>query len=288
MGVDPHAAGEWKPSDSMIRIGDFARMSGVSVAALRHYDSLGLLRPVFVSEESGYRFYDASQFMTLYRIDVLKSLGFSLKEIQTILQHELTPKRMSDLLVEKKKTAEASLQAERQKIKRLELQIQIIEGLQKMTTDEVKTQVVGAATFASVPLLLPTNEQAGEMIGEAFDQLFRTLNALKIEPTGPCLAIWHSSPDDVVDESLDVAVPINPDVTLPEGTLVRLELPEQLVASVTHRGPFSEFQVCHIILKEWMALNGFILTGPYREIYHSPPGDDAVTEVHYPIKKLER
>ncbi|MGH2504585.1 MAG: MerR family DNA-binding transcriptional regulator, partial [Ktedonobacterales bacterium] len=45
----------------MIKIGDFARIGQVSIKALRHYDALGLLRPMRIHPESGYRFYDLTQ-----------------------------------------------------------------------------------------------------------------------------------------------------------------------------------------------------------------------------------
>jgi effector-binding domain-containing protein len=141
------------------------------------------------------------------------------------------------------------------------------------------------STVAAVRLVLPTNDQAGKLIGQAFDQLFGQLHELKIEPTGPCLAMWYGSPDDVVSETLDAAVPVDA-AEASHGDLRIIRHPEQTVATVTHRGPFSEFQTCHIILKEWMAMHAYRLSGPYREVYHTPPSDNAVTEVQYPIESI--
>jgi DNA-binding transcriptional MerR regulator len=45
----------------MIGIGDFARLGRVSVRMLRHYDTIGLLRPEYVDPNSGYRYYRADQ-----------------------------------------------------------------------------------------------------------------------------------------------------------------------------------------------------------------------------------
>ncbi len=52
----------------MIRIGTFAHLSQVSVVTLRHYDDLGLLEPVAVDSETGYRYYSVSQLPRLNRI----------------------------------------------------------------------------------------------------------------------------------------------------------------------------------------------------------------------------
>ena len=269
----------------MIRIGDFAQMAGVSVATLRLYASQRLLEPVSVDAASGYRFYEAEQLITLHRIGVLKSLGFTLREIHSVLHENVKPEGLSEMLSEKKRIAEAQLQIERQKAKRLELQIQIIEGLQTMTIADVQTITVPEFTAATIHLTLPTNDQAGPMIGQAFDHLFNSLGEQGIPPQGPCMAIWQSNPDTVVEEVLDVVVPIAPDAEL-SGDIVKVTIPSILVATVTHRGPFSQFQTCHIVLKEWLAANRYTLSDPYREIYHTPPSEKAVTEVQYPIAPL--
>ncbi|WP_300155993.1 MerR family transcriptional regulator [Solidesulfovibrio sp.] len=68
-----------------LRIGDLARRAGLSVRALRHYDSLGLLRP---SQRSavGYRLYGQADVMRLHAILTLKSFGCSLAEIRRALE----------------------------------------------------------------------------------------------------------------------------------------------------------------------------------------------------------
>lgn len=60
----------------MLRISDFAQLSRVPPKALRLYDWLGLLKPIHVDQDKGYRFYSAAQLPRLNRILVLKSLGF--------------------------------------------------------------------------------------------------------------------------------------------------------------------------------------------------------------------
>lgn len=58
--------------------------TGVSVRALHHYDSIGLLRPTKVTE-AGYRLYDEAALERLYMILVYRELGLSLKEIGDLL-----------------------------------------------------------------------------------------------------------------------------------------------------------------------------------------------------------
>ncbi|SFH81936.1 DNA-binding transcriptional regulator, MerR family [Amycolatopsis regifaucium] len=69
----------------MFSIGDFAKHGRVSVRMLRHYDAIGLLRPAHVDPFSGYRSYTGEQLARLNRVIALKDLGFTLTQVQEIL-----------------------------------------------------------------------------------------------------------------------------------------------------------------------------------------------------------
>lgn len=45
----------------MLKIGEFAQVGQVSIATLRHYDQLGLLKPSSLDPDSGYRYYSLDQ-----------------------------------------------------------------------------------------------------------------------------------------------------------------------------------------------------------------------------------
>src|SRR5580658_3666178 len=69
----------------MFSIGEFARLGGVSVRTLRHYDELGLLRPAKIDPLTGYRGYTAAQLGQLNRIMALKELGLSLIQARRLM-----------------------------------------------------------------------------------------------------------------------------------------------------------------------------------------------------------
>ena len=73
----------------MLKIGDFSRMSKVTVKALRYYEKEGLLTPIYVDENNGYRYYETSQIIEISRIIYLKQIGLTIAEIkQIIIKHE--------------------------------------------------------------------------------------------------------------------------------------------------------------------------------------------------------
>ena len=74
----------------MFRIGLFARLCQVSIATLRHYDELGLLKPEQVDHFTGYSYYTAEQMPRLQRILAFKEMGLSLEHITPLLDANLS------------------------------------------------------------------------------------------------------------------------------------------------------------------------------------------------------
>jgi len=71
--------------DDLLPIGRFARLAGLSVGALRHYDELGVLTPADVDPETGYRRYRTSQLEDARTIARLRELEVPLEEIRDVL-----------------------------------------------------------------------------------------------------------------------------------------------------------------------------------------------------------
>jgi DNA-binding transcriptional MerR regulator len=71
--------------DDLLPIGRFARVAGLSIGALRHYDELDLLRPAEVDPATGYRRYRRDQVETARTIARLRDLEMPLDEIRTVL-----------------------------------------------------------------------------------------------------------------------------------------------------------------------------------------------------------
>ncbi len=80
-------------------IGEVARRSGVSARMLRHYDSLGLVRPTGRTG-SGYREYSDEDIRRIFHIESLRSLGLSLREVGRALDDPgFTPATLVDDLI---------------------------------------------------------------------------------------------------------------------------------------------------------------------------------------------
>ncbi len=69
----------------MFKIGDFSKLTHVSIRMLRYYDEQNLLKPALVDEISLYRYYSAKQMGRLFRIVYFRDLGFGTAEIHRLL-----------------------------------------------------------------------------------------------------------------------------------------------------------------------------------------------------------
>ena len=66
----------------MFTIGDFSKITGLTVKTLRFYHEQGLLLPTHVDQETGYRYYDSSKIATARTITQLRGLDLSLEDIR--------------------------------------------------------------------------------------------------------------------------------------------------------------------------------------------------------------
>ena len=65
-----------------MQINEFAKLTGVSVRTLHYYDEIGLLKPAFVDEQNGYRFYDENSLERMQEILFYRELDFNSKAFQ--------------------------------------------------------------------------------------------------------------------------------------------------------------------------------------------------------------
>ncbi|MDK2807386.1 MAG: hypothetical protein PWP24_115 [Clostridiales bacterium] len=87
----------------MFKIGEFSKITQVSVRMLRYYDEQKLLEPAMIDETNGYRFYLAKQIDQLNRIILLRNMGFGVKEIKALLETWSAENIKDNLLAQIKK-----------------------------------------------------------------------------------------------------------------------------------------------------------------------------------------
>lgn len=270
----------------MIKIGDFARLSQVSVVTLRHYDDMGLLKPISVDSFTGYRYYSVNQLPRLNRILALKDLGFSLGQVEQVL-NGLTVDQLRGMLKMKHAEVEQHLTEEQGRLARIANRLKQIELEDTMSDYDVVLKTVPATLIASCQVTIPTNDQVPQYLGEAYGAVWGYIKEAGAKDVGPNMAVWHQAAEVHANEVAEAAVPI--DRQLPGTDRVKVyQLPQTQVAAAVHQGEFENFQRLHTVLLKWIEENNYRIVGPYREVYisHDPNNlANSATEVQYPIEK---
>ena len=71
----------------MFRIGEFSKLTQVTIRMLRYYDEAGLLKPARIDPQTGYRLYSIEQIPILNKIIYLRDSGFQVSEIAKVLKN---------------------------------------------------------------------------------------------------------------------------------------------------------------------------------------------------------
>lgn len=270
----------------MIRIGDFARIGQVSIVTLRHYDEIDLLKPIAVDSFTSYRYYSVSQLPRLNRILALKDLGFSLDQIEQVL-NGLTVEQLRGMLKMKQAEVQQQIADEQARLARIQARLRQIESEDTMPEYDVVVKMVPAMVIASRAVTIPTNDQVPVYLDTALFEAYNYAQTHGARAIGDWFAIWHQPAEIHANEVAEAAVPI--DHAVPSSDQVKVyELPRTQVASVIHHGAFENLVQEHTALLRWIEANGYEIAGSYREIYIKHDRNnmaDAATEIQYPVEK---
>lgn len=271
----------------MIRIGDFSKLSRISVKTLRYYDEMGLLKPVEVDPFTGYRLYEYSQLSTLNRILVLKDLGFSLEEIGRLLDDGPSVEQMRGMLKLRETEARQRVQEEADRLERIRTWLRQIEQEDGVSKYDVVIKKVDEIKTASVRDVVPTPPEQGGLWGE----LEGYLAMQRVRPVGACFTLYHDDEFKERDWDLEVCEPIADDISESKRVKVRT-LPASTMACTMHNGPFVTISEAYNAIGKWITDNGYRITGPCREVYLRPSKNgsqtdpDTVTEIQFPVEKV--
>ena len=265
----------------MISIGDFARLGRVSVRMLRHYDTIGLLRPEHVDPNSGYRYYRPGQLRRLNRIVALKDLGLRLDQVRAIVDEQITGDQLRAMLRLRQAELQAQILDGRHRLDRVQARLRLIDAEETMTHPDVITKTVPATTAVGLTAIAAsaTQEDVGPVVGPMYPPIMQHLAAAGVTPTGPSIAYYTPAPESSEDAlRVHVTFPVAAD-SVPG--LERVAIPAAEVASAIHHGPIEGVDAAYQLLHAWVRNHGFTDTGRAREVYLECPDDTSewITEI---------
>lgn len=248
----------------MFKIGEFSRLSRVSVRMLRHYDQLGLLTPSQTDPFTGYRYYSADQLPRLNRILALRDLGFSLEQVAGMLDDDLSTEQLLGMLKLKRAEVEEQMQLEQQKLARLEVRIRQMNESPKHSAYDVIVRDIEPELAATYREVAADDDRIQEMFDmvEVYVAQYDSARADKSP-----FSIYYDDEYREKDVDAEVAVPLK--YAIPESESIRVRQFPRLtdVACVVHVGEYSEIYQAYNALLAWIEANEYRMVGPIREVY---------------------
>jgi len=277
----------------MLKIGEFSRLSQVTVKTLHHYDEIDLLKPSHVDPFTEYRYYTLDQLPRIHRIMALKELGLSLEEIAHLLLEDLPTEQIRGMYRLKQAEAAERIRAEQARLAQIEFRLRQIEREGTMqTVDIVIKRIEPFYALTTRRRTLATRAER-MVVGLAIEQADKE-GRLKWNGASP-VEIFHEEEFRGDYNDSEISIPVDSShvatVSLGDaGTLTLREIPAiEAAATYLHQGDYPSLKEKYLFLQCWAVENGYKLSGTWRFVYHRGPmhhvdPSEYLTELQHPIE----
>lgn len=273
----------------MLKIGDFSKLSRISIRMLRHYDEIGLLKPKHTDSFTGYRYYSEDQLLLAVRINSLKEMGFGLAAIGEVLKNYFDPKELAKFLEVKRAQVQSELEESEHRLLLLDTAIERLRKDDGSMNYSVALKTMPQRMVASVRKVIPAYNQEGilwRLLGEETKDM-----SLQMADNPYSLAVFYDK--GYKDRDVDVEIQMSVKGSYPNTEhVVFKEVPEIEIASAVYKGSYDQITDVNLAVANWVRDNEYEFNGPMFCIYHISPAqtqnqEELVTEICYPVKKMK-
>lgn len=271
----------------MLKIGDFSKLSRISIRMLRHYDEIGLLVPKNTDCFTGYRYYAEEQLPVAGRITALKDMGFGLSAISEILKSYDNPQALAEFLAVKQAEVQAEAAETNHRLLLLETAIKRLRKDETAMNYNVTLKTLPKRYVASVRQVIPAYDQEGTL----WNIMMSETAPLGVQYADNCLSLAVFHDEGYKESDVDVEIQCAVKGSYQNiGHVVFKDMPEIDIASVTYKGSYEQLTTVNHAVANWVRDNGYEFNGAMFCIYHVSPAqtsnpEELVTEVCYPVKK---
>jgi DNA-binding transcriptional MerR regulator len=263
----------------MLKIGEFSKLSHLTVKTLRFYEKEGLLVPAYVDKWNGYRYYETSQLESAAKIKAYRQLDLSIDEIKAILNGA----DEKSIFAEKAKALYALKED-------IDVRLTIINHI--LEDEDMKYQVTVKEIPASIvyysEVRLPKYSDMMHVIPEIGAE------CKKINPNLQCVEPSYSFCEYLDEEHKDADIMIRYNEAVVnfgvESENIKFrEIPKTKVLSIFHKGAYEQIGEAYAFIMKYAEDNGYKVAGLSRECYidgiwNKESVDEWLTEIQLPIK----
>jgi len=263
-----------------LAIGEFSRITHLSVKTLRHYHEVGLLEPVDVDPRTGYRRYTTGQIPAAQVIRRFRSVNMPVEDVKALLAAPDHAAR--DALIA------AHLNRLEDELAQMQLSVVSLRSLLEPASAPIAVEhrTVPATTAAGIHEVVDLEDLLAWYHG-ALGELYATVVAQGLRPSHPSGGLFSSDLFQYERGEATLFVPLDGHIR-PIGRVSALLIPAAELAVTVHAGPHSDIDVTYGALGTYVTEHELAVEGPVREYYpvDSRSTDDAAqwrTEIGWPI-----
>lgn len=246
--------------NGLLTIGEFSRITHLSVKTLRRYHESGLLEPATVDDFTGYRYYATDQVATAQIIRRFRSMQMPEREVRAIVTTP-DPDARARLITEHLTRLERQLDDTRSAVTALR---RLLDPTPP--TIEVRRILTEQCSVAAVSEVVDASEVLGW-----YSTAMAEIDAAGVEPTGPAGGLYDN---ELFTEGRGIMTVYVPTLnTLSVNRIRPLTLQPTELAVTVHHGPHDDIDVTYGALGVYVETNGLAIAGPVREVYAVGPRD---------------
>jgi DNA-binding transcriptional MerR regulator len=249
----------------MLTIGEFSKITGLTVKTLRFYHEAGVLVPSYVDEDTGYRYYAETRIETARIITQLRGLDFSLEEIVEILTSYHDDADILDHLERQKQTVFDKVRTYREIGASLDKIISQEREARKTMTDanyEVETKTLDTVLIAGVRIIGKYSD-----CGQGFAQIGRRFGR---HICGKPFLLHYDMEYKDADADFEACFPIKKGTSTDQITVRELAGGQGM--TLFHKGPWDDMGRSYRKILTHIKEQGCEILTPTREIYIKGPG----------------
>lgn len=271
----------------MLKIGEFSKLTKVSVRMLHYYDDVGLLKPMKTDTITGYRLYSVSQVPILQKIIMLRDFNFQVPEIEDALKNwsdDVLTARLNLKIKEKQNT----ILQEQKQIENIELAIESIKKQQLDIHYNIIVKKIPAKTVLSLRKIIPDYNHEGVLWKEIF-QYARKNHIDIIKQNDNNIAIYHDNDHKDTEVDVEVCVLVKNIQNSTEPFQFKQLNKVDTMACMMVRGKYSNLATAYHSFMYWLDENPqYEMSGLTRQICHrdhtnEENEEDYLTEIQIPV-----
>jgi len=266
MGLDSPVGGGSRLGgvDEVLTIGEFSRITHLSIRTLRRYHEAGLLEPAHVDRQSGYRYYTLDQVPAAQVIHRFRELDMPLREVGELLA-VTDPDARAAVIAQHLRRVEHQLDQTKAAVVALRRLLDPAPGAL-----EVKRQRTEATNVAAVRGVVERRDVL-QWYADAMSELDGVLAAAGEAPTGPPGGLYDN--ELFTDERGVMLVYIPVSQPPRSGAVEPFVIPPAELTTTVHVGPHDDIDVTYGALGTYVRQHALEVAGPVREIYQVGPRD---------------